>query len=35
MRRESKVGFREGEMTEEFGYPNQVFVLQPIGEENE
>ena len=30
-----KFGFREGEMTEEFGYPNQVFVLQPIGEENE
>ncbi len=24
-----KFGFREGEMTEEFGYPNQVFVLYP------
>ena len=30
-----KFGFREGEMTEEFGYPNQVFVLHPFGEENE
>ena len=24
-----KFGFREGELTEEFGYPNQVFVLHP------
>ncbi len=24
-----KFGFQEGEMTEEFGYPNQVFVLKP------
>ena len=24
-----KFGFQEGEMTEEFGYPNQVFVLFP------
>lgn len=24
-----KFGFQEGEMTEEFGYPNQVFVLRP------
>lgn len=24
-----KFGFREGELTEEFGYPNQVFVLPP------
>ena len=24
-----KFGFREGEMTEEFGYPNQIFVLYP------
>ena len=24
-----KYGFLEGEMTEEFGYPNQVFVLYP------
>ena len=24
-----KFGFQEGEMTEEFGYPNQVFVLYP------
>ncbi len=24
-----KFGFQEGEMTEEFGYPNQVFVLHP------
>ena len=24
-----KFGFREGEMTEEFGYPNQIFVLDP------
>ena len=24
-----KFGFREGEMTEEFGYPNQVLVLYP------
>lgn len=24
-----KFGFREGELTEEFGYPNQVFVLYP------
>ena len=24
-----KSGFQEGEMTEEFGYPNQVFVLHP------
>ena len=25
-----KFGFREGEMTEEFGYPNQVFILYPF-----
>lgn len=25
----SKFGFQEGELTEEFGYPNQVFVLYP------
>ena len=25
-----KFGFREGELTEEFGYPNQVFVLDGI-----
>lgn len=24
-----KFGFQEGEMTEEFGYPDQVFVLYP------
>ena len=24
-----KLGFEEGELTEEFGYPNQVFVLHP------
>lgn len=24
-----KFGFQEGEMTEEFGYPTQVFVLHP------
>ena len=24
-----KFGFQEGELTEEFGYPNQVFVLHP------
>lgn len=24
-----KFGFQEGEMIEEFGYPNQVFVLRP------
>ena len=24
-----KFGFQEGEMTEEFGYPNQTFVLYP------
>ena len=24
-----KFGFQEGEITEEFGYPNQVFVLYP------
>lgn len=24
-----KFGFQEGERTEEFGYPNQVFVLRP------
>jgi ribosomal protein S18 acetylase RimI-like enzyme len=24
-----KFGFQEGEMTEEFGYPNQIFVLYP------
>ena len=24
-----KFGFQEGEMTEEFGYPNQAFVLYP------
>ena len=24
-----KFGFQEGELTEEFGYPNQVFVLCP------
>ncbi len=24
-----KFGFQEGEMTEEFGYPNQMFVLYP------
>ncbi|MBO4470418.1 MAG: GNAT family N-acetyltransferase [Clostridia bacterium] len=24
-----KYGFREGELTEEYGYPNQVFVLNP------
>ena len=24
-----KYGFREGELTEEFDYPNQVFVLKP------
>ena len=24
-----KFGFQEGEMTEEFGYPNQIFVLDP------
>lgn len=24
-----KFGFEEGELTEEFGYPNQVFVLHP------
>lgn len=24
-----KFGFREGELTEEFGYPDQVFVLYP------
>ena len=24
-----KFGFQEGEMTEEFGYPNQIFVLHP------
>lgn len=24
-----KFGFQKGEMTEEFGYPNQVFVLYP------
>ncbi len=24
-----KFGFQEGKMTEEFGYPNQVFVLYP------
>ncbi len=24
-----KYGFTEGELTEEFGYPNQVFVLSP------
>ena len=24
-----KFGFQEGEMTEEFGYPNQVFILYP------
>ena len=24
-----KFGFQEGELTEEFGYPNQVFVLRP------
>ena len=24
-----KFGFQEGEMTEEFGYPNQLFVLYP------
>ena len=26
-----KYGFQEGELTEEFGYPNQVFVLYPAG----
>lgn len=25
-----KFGFREGEMVEEFGYPNQLFFLPPI-----
>ncbi len=25
-----KFGFQEGELTEEFGYPNQVFVLHPL-----
>ncbi len=24
-----KFGFQEGELTEEFGYPNQIFVLYP------
>ena len=24
-----KFGFKEGEKTIEFGYPNQVFVLEP------
>ena len=24
-----KFGFQEGEISEEFGYPNQVFVLYP------
>ena len=24
-----KFGFQEGELTEEFGYPNQIFVLRP------
>ena len=24
-----KFGFQEGELTEEFGYPNQVFILRP------
>ena len=24
-----KFGFKEGEMTEEFGYPTQIFVLYP------
>ena len=24
-----KFGFQEGELTEEFGYPNQVLVLRP------
>ena len=24
-----KFGFQEGELTEEFGYPNQLFVLHP------
>lgn len=24
-----KFGFKEGEMTEEFGYPNQAFILYP------
>ena len=24
-----KFGFQEGKMTEEFGYPNQIFVLYP------
>ena len=27
-----KFGFQEGEMTEEFGYPNQIFVLYPLQE---
>ncbi len=29
-----KFGFSEGELTEEFGYPNQVFVLQRITAQN-
>ena len=26
-----KFGFQEGELTEEFGHPTQVFVLYPYG----
>ena len=29
-----KFGFQEGELTEEFGYPNQVFVLHPVPPED-
>ena len=29
-----KFGFQAGELTEEFGYPNQVFVLQPASPED-
>lgn len=30
-----KFGFVEGELKEEFGYPNQVFILPPAGEKGE
>ena len=30
-----KFGFREAELTEEFGYPNQVFVLPPHLQDHE
>lgn len=30
-----KFGFREAELTEEFGYPNQVFALPPLLQDHE